>query len=356
MSNIEKIDKNFAALAVEHEGLRQWNVREAPFSLHGLLIDENGAFRRMPQAVADTVNPTVADLADNTAGGRIRFKTDSTRIVLKWLTPFVRNFAHMPRTGTAYFDLYANGSHIHTFLPAEPQQTETGLVLESMIRVPNPGMTEIEIYFPLYNPVQDVVLALDEGATVLPPAPYAHEAPVVFYGSSITQGGCASRGGMAYPAILERLLNTDIINLGFSGGCFAETAVADYLATLPMSVLVLDYDHNAGSPDMLESTHEPFYKRVRDARPDLPIVMVSAADEYLPGGWDVRRDIIRRTYEHATAAGDRHVFFVDGHSFYAPFGGRDCVVDSTHPNDLGMYAMAKGIETTLREAIAKTYP
>lgn len=353
MSNIEKLDKNFAALAVEHEGLRQWNVWEAPFSLHGLMRDENGGFTRMPQAVANTVNPTVADLVSNTAGGRLRFKTNSHRVVLKWRTPFVRDFSHMPRTGSAYFDLYSDGAHIHTFLPNPPQETEDGLVLEAMMHLLHTNMQEVEIYFPLYNPVQDLVIALDENATVLPPDPYTYPLPVVFYGSSITQGGCASRGGMAYPAILERSLNTEIVNLGFSGGCFAESTMAEYLATLPMSVFVLDYDHNAGSPEMLEATHEPFFKKIRAARPDLPIVMVSAADEYLPGGWDARRDIIRRTYENAVATGDQNVYFVDGHNFYATHGRRDCLVDHTHPNDLGMWCMAKGIEPQLQAVLEK---
>jgi len=353
MSDITKLDKNFAALAVEHEGFCQWDVRRAPFSLHGLIVREDGGFCRIPQAVADATNPVVADLADNTAGGRLRFKTDSSRVVLKWRAPFVRDFNHMPRTGTAYFDLYADGAHIHTFIPSLPQQTDEEVVLEAMVHIPVPHLQEIEIYFPLYNPVQDVTIALEEHATVLPPDPYTYPLPVVFYGSSITQGGCASRGGMAYPAILERALSTEIVNLGFSGGCHAEAAMADYIATLPMSVFVLDYDHNADSPQTLRATHEPFFKRLRAARPDLPIVMVSAADEYLPGGWDVRRDIIRRTYENACAAGDKNVYFVDGHTFYAALGGRDALVDHTHPNDLGMYAMAKGIEPTLRALLTK---
>lgn len=352
MSNIEKIDKNFAALAVSFDGMITYDVRKAPFSIHGLYRPEDGGpFRRMPQEVAAAINPGVLDLYGNTAGGRIRFKTDSNRVVLKWIAPYIRDFSHMPRTGTAYFDLYANGEHIHTFLPTEPQKTEKGLVLESMIYLPFGGMRDITIHFPLYNDVTDVSLALDENACVLPADPYAHTLPVVFYGSSITQGGCASRGGTAYPAMLARNLNTDIVNLGFSGSCHAELTMADYIATLPMSVFVFDYDHNAGTPEQLQATHEPFFKRLREQRPDLPVVMISAADYYLPGGWEARRNIIRTTYENAVAAGDRNVYFLDGHTFYDTAGAENCRADHTHPNDLGMWCMAKAIAPVLEKLL-----
>lgn len=352
MRNIEAIDKNFAALAVSFDGMRTYDVRKAPFSIHGLCRPEDGGrFLRIPQEVAETVSTGVAELHGHTAGGRLRFRTDSTRVALKWRAPYVQDFPHMPRTGAAYFDLYANGHHVHAFVPSAPQTTDDGLVLEAVVHVPFEGMCDILIHFPLYNDITDVVVALDETAAVSPAAPYAHETPVVFYGSSITQGGCASRGGTAYPAILARNLDTEILNLGFSGNCRAELTMADYIATLPMRVFVYDYDHNAPDPAFLEATHEPFFKRLRERRPDLPIVMVSAADISLPGGWAVRREIIRRTYENARAAGDDNVYFLDGQTFYAAVGAENCRVDLAHPNDLGMWCMAHAMEPLLKELL-----
>jgi len=117
-------------------------------------------------------------------------------------------------------------------------------------------MRDILINFPLYNPVDEAFTGLDEDAELLPAAEYAHEKPVVFYGSSITQGACASHPGNAYCNILSRRLNTNNINLGFSGGCHGEDAMAEYLAALDMSVLVYDYDHNAESAEELQRTHE----------------------------------------------------------------------------------------------------
>ena len=127
--------------------------------------------------------------------------------------------------------------------------------------------------------------------------------------------------------------------------------MADYIASLPMSVFVLDYDHNAGSPEQLKATHEPFFKRLRELRPDLPVIMISAADYYLPGGWEVRRNIIRTTYENAVANSDRNVYFLDGHTFYDAVGAQFCRVDHTHPNNLGMWCMAKAIAPILESLL-----
>jgi len=304
----------------------------------------------MPQEVADTVSTGVAELCRHTAGGRIRFRTDSRRVALKWRAPYVQDFSHMPRTGAAYFDLYVNGEHVNTFIPQRPQSNNAEALLEAMAHIPLEGTCDILIHFPLYNDITDLAVALDENAEVLPATPYAHETPVVFYGSSITQGGCACRGGTAYPAILARNLDTDILNLGFSGNCRAELPMADYVAALPMSVFVFDYDHNAPTAEFLQKTHAPFFKRLREQRPDLPVIIVSAADLCF-SEWKERREVIRRTYENAVAAGDRNVYFLDGHTFYDAVGAENCRVDVAHPNDLGMWCMARAMEPLLKKLL-----
>ncbi len=351
MSNIEAIDKNFSSIEVSFVGMHNYDPRKAPFSIHGLLCAEKGGkFLRMPQTVADTINSGVAELCTHTAGGRIRFRTDSKRVALKWYVPYIQDFSHMPRTGAAFFDLYANGEHIHTFIPPKTEPPEEEVPLEAIVHIPFEGMCDILIHFPLYNEINDIAVALEKDATVLPATPYAHELPVVFYGSSITQGGCASRGGTAYPAILARNLDTEILNLGFSGSCRAELAMADYIATLPMSAFVFDYDHNASDAQFLQNTHEPFFKRLREKRPDLPVIMISAADNCFADR-EQRRAVIRRTYENAVANGDRRVFFLDGQTFYEAVGAENCRVDQAHPNDLGMWCMAHAMEPVLKDLL-----
>ena len=358
MSNISEIDRNFAIHSANITGMRLWDVRQAPFSLHGLYNPAQGPFRRMPQDVADTVNGGVSSLCRHTAGGRLRFRTDSMRVAVQYVLPQTTSFPHMPATGTSCFDLYANGQHIHAFLPGQPDlyragdpiDVENGILYQSLLNIPFEGMKDILIHFPLYNEVADLKVALEEGASVLSAAPYAHPEPVVFYGSSITQGGCVSHGGTAYSAIISRRLSTDFVNLGFSGSCLAEAAMADYLATLPMSVLVYDYDHNAQTAEYLQKTHEPLYLKIRAVRPELPIIIVSAADSGLRRN-RARREAILATYENALARGDENVYFVDGDHIYDEVGEENCRVDNTHPNDLGHFCMARAIGDTLQKIL-----
>lgn len=189
---------------------------------------------------------------------------------------------------------------------------------------------------------------------------YRDVLPIVYAGSSITQGGCASRPGNAYQAIISRRLNIDFLNFGFSGSFKAEDLIVDYLNTLSMSAFVSDYDHNAPTAEHLKNTHYRMYEKIREKHPDLPYVMITRPDvlnnEYsskvkgeLASGAVIRRDIIYESYRKAIESGDRNVYFIDGDSFFAG-EYQDCAtVDSTHPNDYGMVRMADVIGCTLKK-------
>jgi hypothetical protein len=177
--------------------------------------------------------------------------------------------------------------------------------------------------------------------------------PIVYYGSSITQGGCCSRPGNAYQAVVSRRFNIDFVNLGFSGNAKGEAAMAEYIAGLPMSVFVLDYDHNAPNPEFLEQTHYDFFKIIRDARPELPIVMMSKCD--LDSGArttnDKRRRVIMETYRKSRENGDENVYFIDGAEVYRGTYEDMCTVDKCHPNDLGFALMADAVEAQLKRVL-----
>ena len=190
---------------------------------------------------------------------------------------------------------------------------------------------------PLYDPVEEVYIGLAAGADLEAPEPYKYEKPVLYYGSSITQGGCASRPGNAYQAMISRKLDGDFLNLGFS---------------LDPFVFVSDYDHNAPNADYLEATHYNLYETFRRAHPDTPSILVSKPDFTRGAEQDERRlAIIRESYEKALANGDRHVYFIDGsHIFDGEFSD-SCTVDGCHPNDLGFYRMAIVIGAVVEQAI-----
>lgn len=320
-----------------------------PFGVYGLLPD----FRRMPKTVAEKVSDGVRDLHTNPAGGRLRFRTDSQKIVLLCHYPRIDMGQNLCRIAQSCFDLYADGAYCGAFFHGEdgmPVSAEPA-VYRMEYRFPEKKVRSILIHFPSYNDVTRVSIGLDADAAVLPAEAYRPVKPIVYYGSSITQGGSASHAGNIYQNIICRDLNVDYVNLGFSGNCKAEPVMAEYLAGLEMSAFVYDYDHNAPSVEHLEQTHEALFKTIRAKHPDLPVVMVSVSDDAIGDTILERRQVILRTYNNARAAGDQNVYFVDGRKMYEQVGLALCTVDGCHPNDLGMWCMAKKIGAVLKQIV-----
>ena len=348
---ITEIDKN---LKVENAlGLKNvvWlDVKDAPFRIYGLWRTEKGkSFLRMPEEVAAAANDGVNWLNHHTAGGRIRFRTDSQVIAIKAVMPDNATMPHITMLGQSGFDLYASDAGKYAYAGSfMPGGRDHGY---STYRQTDGKMHTYTVNMPLYDPVEEVYIGLDESAQIEEPEPYAVEAPVVYYGSSITQGGCASRPGNAYQAMISRRLDADFVNLGFSGSARGEQAISDYLASLDASVFVCDYDHNAPSADHLEATHRSLYETYRAARPSTPVVFVSKPD-FHPGTEDERRrEIILSTYRYALDSGDKKVLFVDGaHLFDGEFAD-SCTVDGCHPNDLGFFRMAQKIGDAVETAL-----
>lgn len=351
MSDISKVDKNFSVKNTFNKpDLKLYDVRLEPFVVYGLQY-ENGKFRRMPEEVAKSVSEGMYLLHSNTAGGRVRFKTDSAYVSVHAKMPQICRVSHFSLTGTASFDLYerVDGEERYrkTFVP--PYDMRDGY--ESLNECGKGGMREYTLYFPLYSDVSEVYIGLQENATVEAPSPYRLDVPIVYYGSSITQGGCASRAGMCYENIISRRLHVDHHNLGFSGNAKAEEEMIDYINSLKMSVFVYDYDHNADSPEYLAATHEKMFKAVRAAHPTLPIVMMSSPQFYVDEYWKKRREIIEATYKNAKAAGDENVYYIPGYKLMA-LAKDEGTVDGCHPTDLGFVSMAKAVGDLLEKMIS----
>lgn len=331
------------------------NVRKEPFHIYGVYYDKGeGRFVRMPREVAAAVSKDVLCHYNNTAGGRVKFRTDSTYIAIKAVMDNTKLMNHIPLTGQSGFDLYRKTKtgdiFFHTFRP--PMGVSEGY---SASTYTDGKMYEYTINFPLYDRVKELYVALKRGSHLEATAPYRHEKPIVYYGSSITQGGCASRPGNAYQAYISRRLNVDFINLGFSSGAKGEETMIAYMASLDMSVFVCDYDHNAGTAEHLKKTLGPVYRGIRTAHPDVPIILVSATDVLIKGNnrpWNEafvdRLDIVRHVYEEGIAAGDQNLYFVSGADLFAGECWDSCTVDDTHPNDLGFYRMAMGLEKVIK--------
>ena len=348
MPHISEIDPNFAVESkTSRTDARFFDLKRHPEFLFGVQFDEQNFFR-MPRALAESIGAGVQSLNLNPSGGRIRFMTDSPYVILQARMPRDYCFSHMPATGVSGFDLYADGVYYATFVP--PATVMEGGYERTVEFKGHPrAMREILIHMPLYNYVSEVYIGLADGSLVEVAPAYRHERPVVFYGSSITQGGCVSRPGLAYPSHLSRWLDTDIVNLGFSGNGKGEPSIAEHIASLDPSVFVLDYDHNAPNVEHLRATHEAFFKTFRALRPDTPVIMLSSPDSRFRSSWAGRREVIETTYRNALAAGDQNVAFIDGRTLWGDEDFDSCTVDNCHPNDLGHYRMAKTVAPVLKQ-------
>ena len=346
--DLTKIDPNFA---VKHlpEGTEQdfYPATDEVFGLCGVYHD-GFSYTRMPTKVAESVSASVVALHRNTSGGRIRFFTDSPTVTLAAVSDLVTGMPHFTHIGANGFDLYLDGEPQGSFYAFWRQEGDAHYLLASKV-LAHPG--EVEIYFPLYANVIDLKVGLQKGSALLPTEKaYAVEKPVVFYGSSVTQGGCATRAGMSYEAILCRELDLDFVNLGFSGSAKGEAEMAAYIASLDMSVFVMDYDYNAWSVEHLRETHGPFFDVIRAAHPKLPIIMMTAPICNGNRDFAERIKVVRATYDRARDMGDENVYFLSGEELLQ-LSGNEGLIDNCHPTDLGFWSMAKALLPVMKKAL-----
>ncbi len=356
---LAKVDKNFSLdTKLDRDDIVWFNIKNAPFEFYGLYDPKNTDrknFIRMPEDVAASVSDGVRGLNYCTAGGRVRFSTDSPFVAIKT----VQNFNHSPHMTHAMqggFDLFSMRNGISCFAAPFIPPVEAVGGFEQLRDVHNFGkMTSYTLNFPLYGGVKEVYIGIKEGSKLGGGEKYRDMKPIVYYGSSITQGGCASRPGNCYQAIFSHKTNTDYINLGLSGGCKAELPMVEYISSLDMSIFVCDYDHNAPSCDYLRDTHYRLYSMFREKQSETPYVMITKPDIW---AWnrhdcDMRREIVFDTFKRARDAGDKNVYFIDGRSLFGSDNRDNCTIDGCHPNDLGFYRMAETIGAVLTEIIEK---
>ncbi len=342
--DIQKTDKNFkVSIAESNKTMRYFTIPDPHFALYGIFYDtDRRSFLRMPYETAQSVSEGCFTLNAHTSGGRLRFSTDSEYISIRVTWNSLTDMPHMPRTGSSGFTLI-DETMGHRFVTTFwPDQTDRNGFFRT-IRPGKTGMRNYILYFPLYNDVTSVTLGLDEDCRIGKGKAYKDIPPVLYYGSSITQGGCASRPDNSYPALISKWTNTDFLDLGFSGNALAEQAMAEYLSSIPCSAFVFDYDHNAPSAAYLEKTHLSFYKLYRSTRKETPILLLSRPDGERDPEEKLRADIIRRTFRYAKSCGDNNIYLLNGKKLFKKKDRENCTVDGTHPNDLGFYKMAQEI-------------
>ncbi|MDD2455659.1 MAG: SGNH/GDSL hydrolase family protein [Kiritimatiellae bacterium] len=344
-----------------------WDGSLAPLEGKGFK-DVKRFYDRMPARLEQDkrVRRGVWSQCYHSSGECFRFKLKgAANFKVRWsLVSAGLAMGHMPATGVSGLDLYLKGKDgkWQFFQNARPNKQE-GNVAEFRAYG-----NEVMLYLPLYNGPGKVEFGLPPSATFEPLGPRANGIvkPVVFYGTSITHGGCCSRPGLSFPALVCRRLDVPLVNLGFSGNGRMEPAMADYLGEVEASCYVLDCLWNMSSvyptPDdddlraanvsnkvqLVTARFEPFARRLRELRPNTPIVFAEQCDVFssVPAPHD---KVVRGVFEKLKAEGWKGLYYVSKDKMYG--GDREGTVDGCHPNDWGMFSMADAFTPAVAEAL-----
>ena len=312
-------------------------------------------FGRLPERFKADLRPPVWDLSRHSAGLCLRFRSDSARLVVHYtLTSDVLAMPHMPATGVSGFDLYGltRREWRWRWLSVTRPKEQTGAI--DLLSGIDHDERVYQLYFPLYNGVKSLEIGVDRGAEFeLLPAPKQR---VVYYGTSIAQGGCASRPGMAHVAILGRRLDVEMINLGFSGQGRLDLPIADAMSEIDAAVYVVDCLPNC-TTDIVNERGHAFLRRLHTARPTTPIVVVGDPDwchafasSPTRAAQQPRRVAMQQACTRAVAAGARCAWHPIDDAFAPDYEG---TVDGVHPNDLGMSQLANAIAPAIERALGK---
>ena len=330
--------------------MKKYSYKDSPIKVCGVVDFENKRkIQRLPDELIEKI-PRLSFLGKRCNGARLCFQTDSEHIKIKVTLETLATDIGMSIFSCQSAFVYAGNRPNSRFLGlVHPKSYEEKTFEGTLTKARE--LEDIVVWLPRNEIIADIEVSIDDGAQMLAPTPYKYSKPILYYGSSITEGGCCETLTCGYNAIISRHLDVDYYNFGFSGNARGDLNMAEYIAGIDMSIFVYDYDHNAPTVEHLALTHEPFFKVIRKRNPNLPIIMMTRPaityyDEEIR-----RRDIVRTTYEHALQAGDKNVYFFDGETFFGECDRELCTVDRVHPNDLGFYRMASVIEPIIKDIL-----
>ncbi|WP_217496388.1 SGNH/GDSL hydrolase family protein [Paenibacillus algicola] len=342
-----------------HDDVDWLSPLEEPFQVIGLAwFTEERQYRRLPVVLDKKLEEAVGDSANHLSGAQIRFRTDSASLSIRVRLKGKADMVYMPATGQCGVDCYI-GDVDRMWYMATTKYDWMQSEYESVLYQNRPSSMEtVTLYLPLFQGIDELWIGVDQGASLSAPPPFASNQKILLYGTSITQGGYASRPAMAYPNILSRSMPLEIINLSFAGSGRAAPEAAQLISTISCpACLILDYEAD-GDPEEFQITLPEFITVYRTAHPVTPILVVSrlrySLETHDPA-WIREREeqaafqhkLVRRLREE----GDRHIFFFDGSILLGSVDYDECTVDGKHPTDLGFQRMAEGLLGTIRTIV-----
>ena len=333
--------------------VESWGVEGRAFG------DTDSYFDRLPRRAKGVVRDAVWSLSRHSAGMAVRFKTDSRDIHVDYrLRSANLSMVHMPATGVSGIDFYGrtnSGEDRWVQVVRPTSQNVKAHVISGIDPGPETGRL-FTAYLPLYNGLEKLEIGVTSGARFTPVLPRS-ERPVLFYGTSIMHGACASRPGMSISALLGRRYDLPTVNLGFSGNGRLELELADMIGEVDAAVYCVDCLPNLNPPQVSERT-VPFFKRLRKYRPNTPIVMVE--DRWFTnaeffGGTRGRHEgnqkAFREGYQQLVSEGVKNLHYLRGHELLGKDG--EAATDGSHPNDLGFMRYAEAYAKVLDPLLSK---
>ncbi|MBP7461595.1 MAG: SGNH/GDSL hydrolase family protein [Candidatus Delongbacteria bacterium] len=301
-------------------------------------------YDRLPSKAKSQVRDELWTLSQHSAGMVIPFISNSRTIVVRWKLRFNFKLTHMTGSGIRGLDLYAFDSLTNQWRYVGTGRPDSLVNQKTVGRNMTPADRRFQLYLPLYDGIDSLAIGIDSGA-YLRPDRNQDQLPLVFYGTSITQGCSASRPGMAYPAIIGRWLNRKTINLGFSGNGRMDMALADLIGELPSEMIILDCLPNL-TLEQITTNVQPFIIRLRQLQPETPILLVENvlfppmwSDTSLHYAITHKNNLLKQEYQELLEKGYRNIHYVEAENLIGQDG--ETAVDGTHLTDIGMQRIAE---------------
>lgn len=327
------------------------------FPLYGKVSEQtNERYERLPSSLEGVSREPVWYLGRHSAGLFIRFRSNSTSIHARWESTFNNTMTHMTDTGTKGLDLYAlvDGEWRHV-CSAQPQGKKSE---RCIIANMDPVEREYMLYLSLYDGVKSLEIGVDEGSMLDLPAvdSPSREKPVVMYGTSILQGGCANRPGMAHTNIIGRRLDREVINLGFSGNALLDMEIAELMASVKdPGLYVLDYVPNA-SAQAIDEVGEQFFRIIRDAHPEVPVVFIEDVifphtifDNKILEEVTKKNVAQKRLFKKLKKSGEKRIYYISAEGMIGDDG--EATVDAIHFTDLGAMRYVDHVLPVIKRAL-----
>jgi hypothetical protein len=316
------------------------------FPLLGKISDATETrYERLPARLKDVTRPAVWHLGKNTAGLAIRFSSDSRQISVRWETLNNATMNHMTETGIKGLDLYCledeGWIYANTARPTAKKCEVT--IIANMEKKEREWL----LYLPLYDGILSLEIGVDSLAYIGQPKVDlpSRKKPIVAYGTSILQGGCASRPGMVHTNILTRMLNREVINLGFSGNGQLDYEIAELIAECDASLFILDFLPNASVAQIHEKT-EKFYRILRDKWRDTPVVFIESPiyphtryDSRILNEVNRKNKALHEVFDGLVAKGEKNIWLIPSEGMIGADG--EATVDGIHFTDLGFLRYAE---------------